>query len=53
MELSSLSILGPAKEVLEIISIDSIGGFEGFNSKFRYIHFAIDHFTRFLWTFAS
>ena len=52
-ELGELSITGPATYPLEIVSLDTIGGFEGYNSKFRYIHCVIDHFSRFIWTRAS
>ena len=49
-ELGTLSITGPASIPLEIISIDTIGGSEGYYSKFKFLHIAIDHFSRFLWT---
>ncbi|RWR98738.1 Retrotransposable element Tf2 protein type 1-like protein, partial [Dinothrombium tinctorium] len=51
--LGSLSQIGPAKEPFEIISIDTIGGFSGYNSSKQYIHVAIDNFTRFAWCIAS
>jgi len=49
----SLSQLGSAKETFDIISIDTVGGMSGYNSAKQYIHIAIDHFSRHLWTFAS
>jgi transposase InsO family protein len=49
----SLSQLGPAEEPFDIISIDTVGGFNGYNSTKQYIHLAIDHFTRYLWTLSS
>lgn len=48
-----LSRLGPAERPLQIISIDSIGGFGGYNSPKKYIHLAVDHFTRFGWILTS
>ena len=52
-ELGTLSITGPASTPMEIISMDTIGGFDGFKSPCKYLHVAIDHFTRFAWTQAS
>jgi hypothetical protein len=49
----SLSQLGPALQPYDIVSIDTVGGFSGYNSKKQYIHIAIDHFTRYLWTLSS
>jgi len=49
----SLSQIGPAIKPFDIISIDTVGGLGGYNSMKQYIHIAIDHFTRFTWTFAS
>ena len=48
-----LSRLGPAVRPLQIISIDSIGGFGGNGSPKRYIHLAVDHFTRHGWLLTS
>ncbi|RWS01610.1 Retrotransposable element Tf2 protein type 1-like protein [Dinothrombium tinctorium] len=52
-KLGTLSQIGPAKEPLEIVSIDTIGGFANYNSNKQYIHVAIDNFTRFVWCLAS
>lgn len=52
-KLGTLSWTGPARRPLEIVSVDTIGGLEGYNSRFRYIHLAIDHLTRFVWTLPS
>jgi len=49
----SLSQIGPAKDPFDIISIDTVGGFTGYNSTKQYIHLAIDHLTRYLWTISS
>ena len=46
-KLGSLSQLGPAKEPFDIISIDTVGGLSGYNSKKQYIHLAIDNFSRY------
>ena len=48
-----LSRLGPAVRPFQIISIDSIGGFGGNGSPKKYIHLAVDHFTRFGWLLTS
>ena len=52
-KLGSLSQLGPAEEPFDIISIDTIGGFSGYNSQKQFIHLAIDNFTRYTWTLCS
>jgi transposase InsO family protein len=48
-----LSQVGPAKLPYDIVSIDTAGGFSGYNSKKRYIHIAVDHFSSYLWTLSS
>ena len=48
-----LSRLGPAVRPFQIISIDTIGGFGGSGSPKKYIHLAVDHFTRFGWLLTS
>jgi len=52
-EPGQLSILGPAQQPFDLISIDTIGGFSGYNSKKQYLHLALDHFTRFTWALCS
>ncbi len=47
------SQVGPAQQPYDIVSIDTVGGLSGYNSKKPYIHIAIDHFTRYLWTLSS
>lgn len=42
-----LSQLGTAKELYEIMSIDTIGGFGGSRSTKKYLHLLVDHFTRY------
>ena len=42
-----MSQLGPAKEPFEIVSIDTIGGFGSSRSTNKYLHFLVNHFTRF------
>lgn len=48
-----LSQLGPATRPLEIISLDTIGGFTGNNSRKKYLHLIIDHFTRYVFISTS
>ena len=48
-KLGTLSITGPAENPFDIISIDTVGGFEGYQSSKKYLHLAIDHFTLFVW----
>ena len=52
-EPGQLSQLGPAKHPFDLISIDTVGGFSGYNSKKQFLHLAIDHFTRFTWALCS
>lgn len=42
-----LSQLGPASVPLEIVSLDTIGGFTGNRSPKKYLHLMVDQFTRF------
>lgn len=48
-----LSQLGPVEEPFEIVSIDTIGGFKGNKSTKKYLHLAVDHFTRFAYITTS
>lgn len=48
-----MSQLGPATKPFEIISIDTIGGFEGFWSTKKYLHLLVDHFTRYAYILTS
>jgi hypothetical protein len=48
-----LGCLGPAIELFEIVSIDTVCGLHGYGSSKRYIHVAIDNFTRFFWALSS
>lgn len=52
-EIGHLGHLGPAKEPYEIMSLDTVGGFNGYNSPKKYLHLLIDHFTRFAFMYAS
>ena len=45
-----LSRMGPAIRPFQIVSIDTKGGFSGYKSAKKYLHMAIDHMTRFVWT---
>ena len=42
-----MSQLGPANKPFEIMSIDTIRGFEGTRSTKKYMHLLVDHFTRY------
>lgn len=46
-KIGSLGLLGPASKPFEILSMDTIGGFGGRRSTKKYLHLAVDHFTRF------
>jgi hypothetical protein len=48
-----LSQVELSQQPYDIISIDTVGGFCDYNSKKQYIHIAIDHFSRYLWTISS
>ncbi|RWS19098.1 uncharacterized protein B4U80_06639, partial [Leptotrombidium deliense] len=52
-QLGFLSQIGPATEPLQVVSIDTVGGFSGYNSVKKYAHIAIDHCTRFVWIVCS
>ncbi|GFT59498.1 transposon Tf2-6 polyprotein [Trichonephila clavipes] len=42
-----------AEEPFEIISLDTVGGFNYHNSQKKYLHIVLDHATRYAWTFPS
>ncbi|CAK9801695.1 hypothetical protein ANTQUA_LOCUS2968 [Anthophora quadrimaculata] len=44
-----MSKLSPAVEPYEIMSIDSVGGFEGNRSSNKFMHILVDRFTRYAW----
>ena len=48
-----ISHQGPATRPLEIISIDTIGGFGGSRSTKKYLHLLVDHFTRYAFIITS
>jgi hypothetical protein len=48
-----MSHLGPATKPFEIISIDTIGEFEGSNSGKKYLHLLVDHFMRYAFILPS
>jgi len=48
-----MSQLGPATKPLEIVSIDTIGGFGSSRSTKRYLHLLVDHFTRYAYIITS
>ncbi|GFS69710.1 transposon Tf2-6 polyprotein [Trichonephila clavipes] len=43
----------PFVKTLELLSIDSVGGLNYYNSVKKYLHIIIDHATRYIWTFPS
>lgn len=45
-----LSRIGPVKDPFDVVSIDTKGGFTGYKSTRRYLHLAIDHATRYVWS---
>lgn len=48
-----LQAMPPCREPFEVLSLDSVGGFNYYNSSKKYLHILIDHATRFIWTFTS
>lgn len=44
-----LFVSSTAQQAFDIVSIDTVGGFEGYNSAKKNLHLAIDHHTRFVW----
>lgn len=48
-----LSRLGPASRPFEVMSLDTVGGFNGNRSTKRYLHILVDHFTRYVWISTS
>lgn len=48
-----LKKLGPPTEPYEVMSLDTIGGFNNCRSPKKYLHLLIDHFTRFCWMITS
>lgn len=51
-EAGTMGQIGPPEEPYDIIFIDTVGGLSG-NSEKRYLHLAIDSFTRFVWATSS
>lgn len=49
MSIGFLSRMGPAIVPFAIVSIDTKGGFSGYGSAKKYLHFAIDHMSRYVW----
>ena len=48
-----LEKLGPPREPFKVMSLDTVGGFAGNNSKKRYLHILTDHHSKFAWTATS
>ena len=51
--LGHLGRLGPVLYPFDVISIDTKGGFKNLKSPRKYLHLAIDHFTRKVWHLCS
>ncbi|GBN91865.1 Transposon Tf2-9 polyprotein [Araneus ventricosus] len=43
----------PTDRLFEYLSIDTVGGFNYYNSTKKYLHLVIDHATRYVWAFPS
>ncbi|GFU80115.1 transposon Tf2-11 polyprotein [Trichonephila clavipes] len=43
----------PTDQPFEYISVDTVGGFNYYNSTKKFLHLIIDHATRYVWAFAS
>lgn len=48
-----LEQLPPAHEPFDVVSIDTVGGLNYYESTKKYLHIVIDHATRYIWTFPS
>lgn len=48
-----LQTMPPVDKPFELIAVDSVGGFNYYNSTKKYLTLIIDHHTRFMWSFAS
>ncbi|KFM76439.1 Retrovirus-related Pol polyprotein from transposon 17.6, partial [Stegodyphus mimosarum] len=48
-----MQALPSVSEPFELLSVDTVGGLNYYNSTEKYIHITIDHATRYIWTFAS
>jgi hypothetical protein len=48
-----LGFLGPASAPYEIMSLDTIGGFDGYGSSHRYLHLLADHLSRYAFVSSS
>lgn len=43
----------PTDQPFECLSLDTVGGFNYYNSTKKYLHLVIDHATRYIWAFPS
>ncbi|GFT90323.1 hypothetical protein TNCV_193241 [Trichonephila clavipes] len=48
-----LQTVPPTDQPFEYISVDTVGGFNYYNSTKKFLHLIIDHATRYVWAFAS
>ena len=53
IEGNTLGHFGPGTKPFQIVSLDTVGGFNCERSKHRYLHLLIDHFTRFAYILTS
>ncbi|UYV84218.1 hypothetical protein LAZ67_X001557 [Cordylochernes scorpioides] len=43
----------PAKDPFDLVSIDTVGGLNYYNSTKKFLHIIVDHATRYIWAFPS
>ncbi|UYV64445.1 hypothetical protein LAZ67_3000729 [Cordylochernes scorpioides] len=48
-----LESLPPAKDPFNLVSIDTVGGLNYYNSTKKFLHIIVDHATRYIWAFPS
>ncbi|UYV65645.1 hypothetical protein LAZ67_3004946 [Cordylochernes scorpioides] len=48
-----LESLPPAKDPFDLVSIDTVGGLNYYNSTKKFLHIIVDHATRYIWAFPS
>ncbi|GFV37929.1 transposon Tf2-9 polyprotein [Trichonephila clavipes] len=50
---NTIRLFLPTDQPFEYISVDTVGGFNYYNSTKKFLHLIIDHATRYVWAFAS
>ncbi|UYV79893.1 hypothetical protein LAZ67_18000997, partial [Cordylochernes scorpioides] len=48
-----LESLPPANDPFDLVSIDTVGGLNYYNSTKKFLHIIVDHATRYIWAFPS